>query len=125
MTEPQPYAGRNVLVTGASGIVGSWLLQPQLALHLFDIVVIVDPGIIIEYRPQGDCHTQTSNQHLWVRLIQEALAAEFAEGDFGALRFTVHQHLRPHGDEIIPDAPLAQFKDPFILGIKAIDYFPG
>ena len=58
-------------------------------------------------------------------MVLQPAAAEFAEGDFGALGLAVHQHLGTEGDEEIPLAALAQFEDSLLFGGESVERFPG
>lgn len=50
----QPWAGRNVLVTGATGLVGSWLIRDLLALSAHVVAFVRDPDPQSELWRSGD-----------------------------------------------------------------------
>ena len=54
MTEEQRYAGRTVLVTGASGIVGSWLVRSLLGAGATVVALVRDDDPHSEFVRSGD-----------------------------------------------------------------------
>ena len=54
MTDVTPYAGRTVFVTGASGIVGSWLVRGLLAAGAAVVALVRDEDPRSEFVRSGD-----------------------------------------------------------------------
>jgi CDP-glucose 4,6-dehydratase len=54
MTDVTPYAGRTVFVTGASGIVGSWLVRSLLSGGAFVVALLRDEDPRSEFFRSGD-----------------------------------------------------------------------
>ena len=75
MTDVAGYAGRSVFVTGASGIVGSWLVRSLLAAGAAVVVLVRDEDPGSEFARSGDNRrvTQVRGSLEDMRLLERAL----------------------------------------------------